>query len=94
MIIVHILGSAPGVGADDSCPCLGPALAVGCADDHRAGGGGWRSSCPCVGAGGAVGGADGHRAGGGGVLTIIVPVSRPGAWRGVLMNKALTEELR
>ena len=36
MIIVHILGSAPGVGADDSCPCLGPALAVGCADDHRA----------------------------------------------------------
>ena len=38
MIIVHILGSAPGVGADDSCPCLGPALAVGCADDHRAGG--------------------------------------------------------
>ena len=75
MIIVHILGSAPGVGADDSCPCLGPALAVGCADDHRAGG----VLMIIV---------------RGGVLTIIVPVSRPGAWRGVLMNKALTEELR
>jgi len=75
MIIVHILGSAPGVGADDSCPCLGPALAVGCADDHRAGG-----VLMIIVRGG---GADDHRA-----------LSRPGAWRGVLMNKALTEELR